>query len=75
MVYLMKDKLLMLMDRESCLSMILKEREEILVDLTRKMGKKRDDWLFEDYPMFDIFDEVDALMTAKKSFVYSIGKA
>jgi len=25
--------------------------------------------------MFDIFDEVDALMTAKKSFVYSIGQS
>lgn len=26
-------------------------------------------------PVFDIYDEVDALMTAKKSFVYAVGGA
>jgi hypothetical protein len=29
--------------------------------------------MFRDIPLLDIFDEVDALMTAKKSFVYAVG--
>ena len=31
------------------------------------------EWMVGDYDVFDIFDEVDALMTPKKSFVYAIG--
>ena len=34
---------------------------------------KKDSWFFRDLPVFDIFDEVDAMMTAKKSFVYAVG--
>jgi hypothetical protein len=29
--------------------------------------------MFRNLQLFDIFDEVDALLTAKKSFIYSIG--
>jgi hypothetical protein len=29
--------------------------------------------MFRNIPLLDIFDEVDAFMTAKKSFVYAIG--
>ena len=35
--------------------------------------KQKDKWIFRDNPILDIFDEVDALMTSKKSFVYAVG--
>lgn len=31
--------------------------------------------MFRNLPILDIFDEVDALMTAKKSFVYAMKKS
>mgnify|MGYP007105006629 CR=1 FL=1 len=36
---------------------------------------KRDDWMLGGLNIgaFDIYDEVDALMTARRFFVYSIG--
>ena len=40
-----------------------------------KKCNKKDIWLFRDIPVLDIYDEVDALMTAKKSFVYAVGAA
>jgi hypothetical protein len=41
--------------------------------LIPELGSTRDEWLFSNLPLFDIFDEVDALMTPKKYFIYSIG--
>jgi len=41
-----------------------------------KLGNnKRDEWIFCSLPVFDIFDEVDAMMTPKKFFIYSIGNS
>jgi hypothetical protein len=57
--------------------MILKEREELLNknQLIPALGTTRDEWLFFNLPLFDIFDEVDALMTPKKFYIYSIEKS
>jgi len=82
-IHLFRKKSLILVDRDSRLSMILKIREEygfkhklsennnqIIVD---EKCNKNDRWFFRNMPVFDIFDEVDALMTPKKSFVYAVG--
>lgn len=45
------------------------EKEKLKIN---KINQK-DKWIFRDNPILDIFDEVDALMTSKKSFVYAIG--
>lgn len=71
-------------DRDSSLSMILKVREDYGFKnneisgcdfLNSELCNKKDRWFFRDLPVFDIYDEVDALMTAKKSFVYAVGSA
>ncbi len=81
-MHLFKDKSLVMTDRDSSLSMILKIREEYgFKDKAQGGGEcqleencnKKDRWFFRNLPVFDIFDEVDALMTAKKSFVYAVG--
>jgi len=35
----------------------------------------KDKLMFRSIPILDIFDEVDALMTSKKSFVYAVGSS
>jgi hypothetical protein len=35
---------------------------------------EKDSHIFGGLDIFDIFDEVDAQLTPKKSFIYSIGK-
>ena len=37
------------------------------------LKKEKENWLFGESKVFDILDEVDALVTPKKSFVYAIG--
>ena len=66
--------MLILIDQSSLHSLILKIREEA-VKLNEKVNYDKDKVVFMDGDMFDIFDEVDALMTPKKSFVYSIGSS
>lgn len=63
--------------------MVLKVREEYGYKGTNNFMEKeqlkasnlnqKDKWIFRDNPILDIFDEVDALMTSKKSFVYAVG--
>ena len=67
-----------LVDRESVLSIVLKLREYKKRAMDRHLPlspfllnhKER---MVGNFDVFDIFDEVDALMTPKKSFVYAIG--
>jgi hypothetical protein len=74
---------LILVDRDSILSMILKLREEHGFkknNLHQRLHldedcHKKDRWIFRNLKLLDIFDEVDALMTAKKSFVYAVGNS
>jgi hypothetical protein len=82
-IHLFRNKSLVMVDRDSRLSMILKIREEY--GFKQSFSNKRDDikvdtqcnkndrWFFRNLPVFDVFDEVDALMTVKKSFVYAVG--
>lgn len=49
MLHLMKSKMMMLMDRESCLSMVLKIRECYLDEddcYIKEITKNRDEWMF-----------------------------
>ena len=65
--------MLILLDQSSTHSLILKLREDTIKGKINNSSKE--EWLFEGLPVFDIFDEVDALMTPKKSYIYSIGKS
>ena len=42
-------------------------------EISKLLKKQKQYWLFGNCKIFDIFDEVDALVTPKKSFVYAIG--
>ena len=80
---LFQNNSLILIDRDSSLSLILKTREEYgfkknRIYLGLKLNEhchKKDRWIFRNLRVLDIFDEVDALMTPKKSFVYAVGNA
>ncbi len=66
--------MLILVDQSSTHSLILKLREE-----TKKSGGKKvfnkENTVFKNLNVFDIFDEVDAQLSPKKSFIYSIDKS
>ena len=65
-------EMLILLDQSSTHSLILKLRDLSLKGDKRETDKEK--VVFEGINSFDIFDEVDALMTPKKSFVYSVGE-
>lgn len=65
---------MILLDQSSTHSMILKFREESLKN-GRKIKYSKETTIFKGIRIFDIFDEVDAQLSPKKSFVYSIGKS
>ena len=65
--------MIFLLDQSSTHSLILKLREtSIQTDGSIQMNKE--ETIFKSLSFIDIFDEADAQMTPKKSFVYSIGK-
>ena len=64
-------EMLILLDQSSTHSLVLKLRDMSLKGGSRETDKEK--VIFEGINSFDIFDEVDALMTPKKSFVYSVG--
>ena len=63
-------EMLILLDQSSTHSLILKLRN---LSLKGECETDKEKVVFEGINSFDIFDEVDALMTPKKSFVYSVG--
>ena len=64
--------MLLLLDQSSTHSLILKLREETIKKGEIKNSNK-EEMVFQGMKAFDVFDEVDALMTPKKSFIYSVG--
>lgn len=50
-----------------------KQKQNTGISISRQLEQPKQFWLFGNYNVFDIFDEVDALVTPKKSFVYAIG--
>ena len=66
--------MLILLDQSGTHSMILKLREKSL-EHKNELTSCKEERIFKGITTFDIFDEVDALMTPKKSFVYSVGKS
>ena len=61
-----------LMNRESRLSEILRYNEMMIKNPKTNITFERMP-LFN-FKIFDIFDEIDAMMTPKKSYIFSIGK-
>ena len=66
-------KMMFLLDQSSTHSLILKLREISIKKKDLDTNKQR--IVFQGFDCFDIFDEVDAQMHPKKSFIYSIGSA
>ena len=64
-------EMLILLDQSSTHSLILKLRD--LSIRKKEHETDKDKVVFDKIRCFDIFDEVDALMTPRKSFVYSVG--
>ena len=70
-----KDRMMLLLDQSSTHSMILKLRECAIkaIEEERLLDSEKEKAIFRNVEYFDVFDEVDAQMHPKKSFVYSIG--
>ena len=65
--------MILLLDQSSTHSLILKLREKS-IQTSGSINMNKEVTIFNSLPFIDIFDEADAQMTPKKSFVYSIGK-
>ena len=63
--------MLILLDQSSTHSLILRLKDLNFRRIQHQKNKEQ--VVFKGIKGFDIFDEVDALMTPKKSFVYSVG--
>ena len=77
MLQIFSGKMMLMMTQSSVHSLILKLREETIKANNKKLQKDSDrsKIIFNGAQYFDIFDEVDAQMHPRKSFVYSIGSA
>ena len=67
-------KMVLLIDQSSLHSLILKIREEALKS-KEHISFDKEKVVFMNLRILDVFDEIDALMTPKKSFIYSVGNS